>query len=80
MPDAISCTHGMRLSFSAALISGWDLMPWPRHQHSIHWWHVVHRLHHRIGYSIPMFSGFIIMFLATLSKDYFPPFMIPLRS
>ena len=28
---------------------------------SLHTWH-------RIGYSIPMFTGFIIMFLATLSE------------
>jgi hypothetical protein len=26
-------------------------------------------LYYRIGYSIPMFSGFVIMFLSTLSKN-----------
>lgn len=29
-------------------------------------------LNHRIGYSIPMFTGFIIMFISTLSKPFLP--------
>lgn len=37
--------------------------------HSIHSIHPIHSLvSRRIGYSIPMFAGFIIMFFSTLSK------------
>jgi DHA1 family solute carrier family 18 vesicular amine transporter 1/2 len=29
-----------------------------------------HFIYYRIGYSIPMFTGFVIMFISTLSKNW----------